>query len=269
MSRTRAGLYGLAAVALVWRVVVLANPGASPLLGDEPTRGDLNLLVARSLMGLVYLACGALILVKTRNRRSALFALSAICAAIHWGGPVAIGDNQLQLAIWLVYFTVSVMLTESAFLHFTLVFPEPWSWGPRHATRFVSYLPVVLGMVAAFMVLATAPDPVSDGWQGKFFILETLQSNLFALAGLVVLAIRCFRARPADGPRSITGPMAVAAWAAVLPWTAVMSLASRAVAVPRGSDVYTLFFVITPLVFTWAILRYEPVSELEDAEVER
>ena len=190
-------------------------------------------------------------------------------AAIHWGGPVAVGDNQLQLAIWLVYFTVSVMLTESAFLHFTLVFPEPWSWGPRHATRFVIYLPVVLGMVAAFMVLATAPDPVSDGWQGKFFILETLQSNLFALAGLVVLAIRCFRARPADGPRSITGPMAVAAWAAVLPWTAVMALESRGVAVPGGSDVYTLFFVITPLVFTWAILRYEPVSELEDAEVER
>lgn len=256
MNRTRLALFVLGAVALVWRALVLFDPASSPLLGEESSAGDLNLLFARSLMGMVFLACGAIVLRRLDSKRSAVFVLYAFCAAIHWGGPVAMSSDRSQMAAWLLYFVVSAMLAQAAFLHFTLVFPEPWRWGPRHSTRFVIYLPVALGVVAASIVLSEAPGTVADGWRDKFFILEGLQTNLFALVGLIVLAIRFVRQRPLDGPRSITGFLAFGGWASVLPWAVATALESRGIAVPGGSEPYTLCIVLMPLAFTRALFLH-------------
>ena len=265
MPRTRLGLICLAAVALAWRLAVLSDLRRSPLLEDAATAAEVNLVLATSWMGLAFLACGALVLARTRNKRSAVFALYAICAAFHWGGPLHAADEQLQQAIWMLYFLVSAMLAQAAFLHFTLVFPEPWSWASRHATRLVIYFPVALGLVAGAMAVAAAPDSSGEAWQHKFLILESLQANLFAAAGLIILVIRCLRARPVDGPRSITGPMAIGAWLSVLPWVAAMALEAQGVAVPGGASAYTLLFVVAPLVFTWAILRHRPAVSVAEA----
>lgn len=256
MSRTRLALLGVGVVALVWRAVVLFDPSSSPVLGDEATRADLYLLFARSLMGLVYLACGAIVLMRLRSRRSAVFSLYAFCAAIHWGGPIATSD-ETQVAVWLLYFLVSAMLAQAAFLHFTLLFPEPWTWAPRNRTRIAIYFPVVLGVIAAGLALGSGPgSPAAQGWQDKFFLLEALQANLYALGGMIVLVIRFVRVGPNDGPRNLTGPMAFAAWLSVLPWVLATALQTQGVAVPGGADVYTLFFVLMPVTFTWALLRH-------------
>jgi hypothetical protein len=258
MNRTRLALFGLGAVALVWRAAVLVDPMSSPLLSDEPTRGELNLLFARSVMGLVFFACGALVLLRLRTKRSAVFSLYAFCAAIHWGGPVAAGE-EFQTAVWLLYFLVSAMLAEAAFLHFTLVFPEPWTWAPRHRTRIAIYFPVVLGAIAAGLALGSDVESgAAQSWLDKFMLLEVLQANLFALAGLLILVVRFVRAGPLDGPRAITGAMAFGAWLSVLPWVLAMALESQGASVPGGADVYTLFFVLMPLVLTWALLRHVP-----------
>ena len=262
MNRTRLGLVLLGAAALLLRLLVLLDIGDAPILPEEATGWDVGLLVAKSLMGLVFLACGALVLARTSNKRSAVFVLYAFCAAIHWGGPLGVTSEPLQLAIWFAYFTISAMLAEAAFLHFTLVFPEPWPWAPRHATRFLIYLPVALGVVAATLAVMLAPDPAAEGWHDKFFILEFVQANLFALAGLVILLVRYLRARPVDGPRGITGPLAVGCWVAVLPWVIAMLLEGAGVAVPGGSDSYVLFFVISPIVCAWAILKHQPRIEI-------
>lgn len=256
MSRTRLALLGIGAVALVWRAAVLFDPSSSPLLAGEPTRGDLYLLFARSLMGLVYLACGAIVLMRLRSRRSAVFSLYAFCAAIHWGGPFAVSD-ELQIAVWLIYFVVSAMLAQAAFLQFTLLFPEPWAWAPRHRTRIAIYFPVVLGVIAAGLALGSGPgSSEAQAWQDKFFLLEALQANLYSLAGMVVLAVRFVRQREQDGPRSLTGPMAFAAWLSVLPWVLAMLLETRDITVPGGADVYALCFVAMPVTLTWALLKH-------------
>ena len=172
MRRTRTALWALGLVALLWRVVVLLNLDSSPLLGDGPTAGDTGMLVATNILGLVFLACGLIVLAKTRRKRSVVFALYAICAAIHWGGPLAASSESWQTAIWLLYFILSAMLAQSAFLQFTLLFPEPWIWAPRHSTRFLIYLPVALGVVVASMALILAPDAAGEAWRDKFFILK-------------------------------------------------------------------------------------------------
>ena len=258
MKRTRLALFGVGAVALVWRAAVLVDPLSSPLLGDEPARADLGLLFARSLMGLVFFACGAIVLLRMRTKRSAVFSLYAFCGAIHWGGPIAVGEEH-QSAVWLLYFLVSAMLAEAAFLHFTLVFPEPWRWAPRHRTRIAIYFPVVLGGIAAGLALGSDADSgAAQAWFDKFLMLEVIQANLYALVGLLILVVRFVRVGPLDGPRSITGPMAFGAWLSVLPWVLAMALESQGVAVPGGADAYTLFFVLMPLVFTGALLRHTP-----------
>ncbi len=256
MNRTRFALLVLGAVALLWRALVLFDPASSPLLADEPTRGDLNLLFARSLMGLVFLGCGTVVLYRLKSKRSGVFCLYAFCAAIHWGGPVAVGSDGAQMAVWLLYFLVSAMLAEAAFLHFTLVFPEPWGWGPRHSTRFALYSPVALGVLVGGITLASAPGAAADGWSEKFFILEGVQTNLFALVALIILVVRYVRAAPQDGPRPITGLLAFAGWISVLPWALATALASAGVAVPGGAEVYTLFFTLLPLAFTRALLKH-------------
>jgi hypothetical protein len=260
MNRTRLALFGLGAVALVWRAAVLVDPMSSPLLSGEPTRSELNLLFARSLMGLVFFACGAIVLLRLRTKRSAVFSLYAFCAAIHWGGPFAVGE-ELQTGVWLLYFLVSAMLAEAAFLHFTLVFPEPWSWVPRHRTRIAIYFPVVLGVIAAGLALGSAPDSAAESWLDKFMLLEVLQANLFALAGMLVLVVRFVRVAPLDGPRRITGPMVFGAWLSVLPWVLATALGQLGVRVPGQADAYSLGFVLMPLVFTWALVQHTPATE--------
>lgn len=256
MNRSRLALYVVGFAALVWRAVVLFDLSSSPLLGDEPTRGDLNLLLARNLMGLAFLVCGAIVLARLRSKRSAVFSLYAFCAGVHWGGPLAVGE-ELQIAVWLFYFVVSAMLAGAAFLHFTLVAPEPWRWAPRHRTRIAIYFPVVLGVLAAGLALGSGPgSPQAQAWQDKFFMLEAVQANLFALLGMIVLVIRFARAGENDGPRRLTGPMAFAAWLAVLPWVLAEAVNSMGGSVPGGADVYTLLFVLTPVVFAWALLRH-------------
>lgn len=263
MRRRRLALLALSGAVLLWRLAALVDLENSPLLPEEPTDGEVALVVVRGLLGLLFLACGWVVLAKRRHEPAGLFALYAFLSALHWGGPVYAASDTAQMAIWLGYFTVGAMLAQSAFVHFTLVFPEPWSWGTRHATRFVIYLPVVLAAVAAVLAVITVPDPAADVWYQRYFLVESLQTNLFAAAGLVFLVVRVVRARAQDGPREVTGPLAVGAWLAVVPWALALAAESRGVAVPGGSDAYTLCFVVIPLAATWALLGYEPRAEVD------
>lgn len=263
MRRRRLALLAFSGAVLAWRIAVLVDLERSPLLSEDSTGADVTLVAARSVMGLLFLACGWVVMAKRRHEPAGLFALYAFCAALHWGGPLYAASDTAQLAIWLGYFTVSAMLAQAAFLHFTLVYPEAWSWGPHHLTRAVIYFPVVLGALGAFLAVAAMPEPASEGWQDKFFILESLQVNLFALAGLVVLVVRFVRDRPEDGPREITGPLAFGGWLAVLPWAVAAAIESQGGSVPGGAGAYTLFFALMPLVGTWALLRYQPAVEVD------
>lgn len=211
-------------------------------------------------MGLLYLACGAVVLFRLRSEAASVFALYAFCAALHWGGPIAVSSSALQLAVWFVYFILSAMLAEATFLLFTLTYPVAWSWGQRRLTRLVIYLPVVLGVLLAGVALAARPEDAAAAWRGAFFTLESVQANLFAATGLIFLLVRFVRAGARDGPRRLTGPMALGAWISVLPWIVAMGVEAAGGAVPGGSNVYTLLFGLMPVSFAYALLTEQQMG---------
>ena len=258
MGRTRIALWVLGGLALAWRVAVLVTLKSSPMLPENATQADLNLLIARNVMGLIFLGCGLLVLHKTNRMRAAVFALYAISASVHWGGVFALPDGWQMWAVY-GYFIVGAILAESAFLHFSLVFPEPWNWGTKNSVRLAIYFPVALGIVAAIMGLVSDPETSGSGWFDKFMILETFQSYGFAAAGLIIFTVRFFRATPWDGPRNVTGLLMISGWLSVLPWLIAMGIEAAGQAVPGGSDVYTLAFVILPICYAYAVLNHNPV----------
>lgn len=259
MGKTRVALWALGVFALAWRIWVFIDLRNSPLLSDAPTQNDFYLLIARGAMGLIFITCGFIVLHQTNRKRASVFALYTICAGIHWGGPFDVPDATLQTAVWLGYFLISGILAESAFLQFTLVFPEPWEWGAKHVTRMVIYAPVALGVVAATVALTITPKEAAQGWIDKFMLLEGLQTIVYPAIALVFLLVRFIRATPWDGPRNITGILVAGAWGSVLPWVITSLVEQAGGKVVGGSDIYTLFFVLLPITFTYAILRHNPV----------
>jgi hypothetical protein len=226
-------------------------------LGVEPGN-EAALRVALGVMGLGYLACGLVAFWRARSTASALFTLHGICQAIHWGGPVRVSSDTFQLAIWFLYFTIS-MLGISALLHFTLLFPQRWSIASRKSTRLFLYLPVVLAAVlAASRIMLPSSIPAGDALQSSFFILETVQVNLYDLLAIIVIAVRFGRATGQERRTCGLGVMLAGAVVGPLPYLVAILIQSfvPAITIPGGlgSQPYTLFFILTPLAFTYAIL---------------
>lgn len=228
-------------------------------IGVEPGN-EVALRVALGVMGLGYLACGLVAFWRARSTASALFTLHGMCQAIHWGGPVRVSSDTSQLAIWFLYFTVS-MLGISALLHFTLLFPRRWTIASRKSTRLFLYLPVVLAAVlGASRMMLPSSSAVGDALQSSFFILEAVQVNLYDLLALIVIVVRFARASRQERHMSSLGVMLAGAVIGPLPYLVAMLIQSLApgITIPGGLGLqpYTLFFILTPLAFTYSILRY-------------
>ena len=108
---------GLAVVA--WKV------GALLLLASSTDgEGPRVVQVLLAVVGLVYVACGLLVLRKRNTFDALLFAGFCLCAGLHWGGPLELLPGELRTALLLFYLLVSSFLSETLFLHFALRFPH-------------------------------------------------------------------------------------------------------------------------------------------------
>ena len=98
-----------------------------------------------------------------------------------------------------------------------------------------------------------------DPLQTSFVLLDTVQSNLYGLLGIIVVLTRFVRAssrdRQAFGLSVLVGGILIAE----LPYLVVSIIETLApgIAIPggMGTEPYTLFFIFTPLSFTYAILK--------------
>ncbi len=247
----------LSILTVSWRLSVGLDQVA--LLTIEEPGKEVALRLVLGAMGLGYLICGLVAFFRVRSLPSVFFALHAICQAIHWGGPLKASSQDLQIAIWLLYFTIS-MLGESFLLYFALLFPRRWSIASRTSTRLFLYLPVALAAaVATAVVVLPSSSPAVAGLQSLFFMLEAVQVNLYALLTIIVIAVRFGRASGTDRRAFGLGVMLSGMVVGVLPYLAVVVTQSVApgIAIPGGlgSQSYTLFFILGPLALTYALLK--------------
>ncbi len=218
-------------------------------LGDAAAEGA-GLKLALGVMGLGYLACGTLALHRVRSAASGLFALHCLGQAVHWGGPPRVDAGHLQLAIWLVYFILS-MLGISAILHFTLLFPSRLEMAGRRVTRLFLYLPIALATVLAAARLAVT-GPRGEVLQTAFLALEAIQVNLYGLLAFVVIAVRWTRASRPERRATGLGVMLAGVLLGELPYLVASLLPGL---VPVGPDPLPLFFILGPIAIVYAILK--------------
>ncbi len=143
------------------------------------------------------------------------------------------------------------MLGISALLHFTLLFPNRWPLVGRRSTWVFLYIPVAL---AAILAIATmlATGATGETLRGAFFILEMVQVNLYTLLAIVVIAIRFAKASRPERRATGLGVMLAGMVGADLPYVAGSLIPALA---PSDPQILTLFFLLSPIVIAYAILR--------------
>ncbi len=237
-TATRA-IFVAAVLILILRLAV----GWGHFQSSEP---DAGMMLALGVMGLGFLVCGLTAVSRVRTAASQLFVLYCLGQAVHWGGPPEVASQNLQVAIWLVYFLIS-MLGISAILHFTLLFPSRWLLADRRVTRLFLYGPIALAALLAVFRMVLA-GPRGDGLQSAFFALEMLQINLYGLLASIVIAIRFARASRSER-RAGLSVMLAGVLLGQLPYLTASILA------PDVAQPLTLFFLLIPIAVTLAILK--------------
>lgn len=260
----RATLLVLALLVGIWRASVLAS-----VLGGPGTTSGVTLDLALGAMGLCFLGLGLATFWRVGSPAAALFALYGVFAGLHWGGPlhvseeplkVQISEEPLQAAITLGYLVLSSVLAESLFLHLTLAFPDRWRILGLRRVILALYLPVALAGLAA---LAIFGSPDQSAWRTgsttAFSLIHALQTNLYHLLAIIVIAIRLRRASADERRRVGLGVLLVAVVAPGLLYVAVQLVNALAPGsinpAGLGTEPINLCFVATPAGYAYAIAR--------------
>ncbi len=216
-----------------------------------------NVMLATIVMGLLHLLCGVTAWFGAPGKAGNLFALFCATTAVHWSGFRPTTSDAIEWA----FFTVLLLGTgfaASFLLHFTLVYPRPWSPEARRVTRVVLYGPPALAVLVAVVSVALHGGPMSNGLQGVFFLLTNVPGYLFSSLALIVVIVRIRRTDPIERRDSGLNVMLAGMLAAYVPYLLVMLLEVVAPSVPIpggvGAYPYTLFFVLTPVAFLYALL---------------
>ncbi len=241
--RWLAALLAAAAAVVAWKVAALVL--------IERGRAEGSALPAiptlLSLAGLVFVVCGLLVLWRRPSRAALIFAGFALCAGLHWGGPLELAAGPWRTGLILLYLLISGVLAACLLLHFALVFPRPLL-GPRQRSAIRAlYAPLVLASVlAAAAVFGPGPDLRQTATSG-FLLVHTLVSNLLSAGALAIFIARLVRPG-LDRRRKLDLALLVAgmliAW---LPYLVVSSLGVEA-------DAWNLTVVALPIAATLAIL---------------
>lgn len=238
----------LAGIALLWRLAGFAASPGSPALSEAPSGDQQELLIAAGVMGLGFLLCGVVALARATASAAPAFALYAIAASIYWGGPIAASAQNLQTVIWVAYFSLS-MLAQAAFLHFALSYPRPVPWATRVLGRPL-YAPVALvALVGAAGTMLPVPSVLA-----LFLTAAAIGANLYALAGLLVIAVRTLQAQPRERQENGLTILSLGTWGPLLPW-ALAALAPSLMPGGLGPQPLTLLFVLAPATICYLLLR--------------
>ena len=217
-----------------------------------------NVMLATIVMGLLHLLCGVTVWFAARGKAANLFALFCATTAVHWSGFRPTTSDATEWAFFTVLL-VGTGFAASFLLHFTLVYPQPWSLEARRVTLVVLYGPPALAFLVAVVSVALHGGSMFSGLQVLFFLLTNVPGYVFSLLALIVVVVRLRRASPSERRHSGLNVMLAGMLAAYLPYLLVLLLEAVAPSVPipggLGAYPYTLFFVLTPVAFLYAMLN--------------
>ena len=193
-------------------------------------------------VGLVFVACGLFVHSLRRDRPALYFALYALAAGLHWGGPIATSVPTLETGLFLFYLVASDLVGVAFLVQFALHFTSTWTSRSGRWRRLL-YLPALLaGLLSLGLLVGSEGGPL---YRALLSVLPVafLSSTLLSVLFLAVLLHRAWR--PAAGGPSrrrlilLSGSFVLASLPSLL----------------GAVDIYNLSFLLEPLVLTYVLLR--------------
>ncbi len=222
-------------VVLLWRVAALVWPSSIVTISD-PIRLPMGLL------GILFLTCGFAAWWIRPGRWTAVFFVSALGSAVHWGGSIGPAHEALELTFFFVYLAFTV-LGEAGLLHLALIFPSDRILKPsiRVAVYSVAAITGLLVPIAVWL-----PETVLEPVAGTILIA----ANVLGLSAGVVFLVSLFRVDAATRSSSRL-PLVVASMVAA---TALAMLGVEGIVLPQ-SEAWNLLHGLFPLAFAFALVR--------------
>ena len=200
-------------------------------LAEDPR----TLAVALTLLGLLNLACGLYVVRTVRSRAARVFAAQALCQGLHWGGPLALADEQWKLAADLFYVIVAVVLTQCLFVLLACEISGRMAWT---RDRRVWWLAAPVGVSVA---IAGATWGDVEGARSALLAIYAFSVYGLGLAGLAVIA---WSARQTRGGLILVAALAIPA-----------AVGLTAEAAGLESEWLNLLYAGEPLAFAHVIRR--------------
>lgn len=210
--------------------------------------GVSGLDLALNGLGMIFLVCGVIAFWKNNGFAAFLFLLYCFGQAFHWGGPFKVANVQIQIVIWLVYFIIS-MFGISALLHFSMVYPEPWKFVRTKISLPIIYAPPIIGILLTLTGFILPLEVSNESFVNTFLLFEMVSVNLFALITIIIIVIRDIGADRETRRRFGLHLLVVGAILGPLPYIAA------AVAGVSSTQPYNLFLALTPILFSFALVR--------------
>ncbi len=220
----------------------------------EPT---LRYLLGETAMGLIFFACGLLVLAARGDLPAVLWMVYGVAMVLHGGGwprsgPLTTGGVGFSVVM------LSIMLGGTAIMHLVLLFPDRLSIADRRWIYVLLYGPLGLGAALAVTKAAFGGDSAT-ALDYSFHTVASLHGYLFTLLAFLVLILRLVRATPESRRNDGLWIMVVGMVAATLPYLFAALLESVAPGLVSigglGAVPFTLLFSLIAVAFTWALLR--------------
>lgn len=210
--------------------------------------GASGLDLALGGLGLTFLICGVIAFWKNKGSAAFLFFLYCFGQAFHWGGPFEVANVRIQTVVWLVYFIIS-MFGISALLHFSMVYPEPWKFVRTKIGLPIIYAPPIIGLFLTLAGFVLPLEVSNQSFLNAFLLFEMVSVNLFALTTITIIVIRDIGADRETRRRFGLHLLVIGAILGPLPYIAA------AVAGVSSTQPYNLFLALTPILFSYALVR--------------
>ena len=198
-------------------------------------------------LGVLYMACGVWAWLSRPSHLTRIFLITALGGGIHWGGSIAAGNAQLEIAFLAFYIAVTA-IGDGAFLDFALRYADT---SPRRGFR--AWGLYVLGLVTFIAIPITPflPSTTIEALLGAIIMLAFAMS----IIGGVVFIVKWFRASGETRRELFLSPIV----AALVLSTAVDLVAEQGI-LPGPAEAWTLGYALVPVTMALALTRLRPAS---------
>lgn len=231
-------------IVLLFRVAAWLNPSSYVVI-PEPLRLPTNGL------GVLFLVCSLWAWRLYPSNVTRVFLVCGLGGAVHWGGTIATGNTQVDIAL-LVFYVAMTAMGDGAFLDLALRYPGARASGADDVRPRLQRVPVLSFYVLAILSFAALPIapfvPQRFLEAGLGFAIG--MAFVMSVVGGIVFLVKWVLATPAQRREYFLTPIV-----GVLVLASALDLLAKAGVLPGQPEAWTLTYGLEPMTLAWGLTR--------------